>query len=184
MAHGVCPPWVGYLMLNPLRKLLEHPDRLFGRFVFEGGRVLEPGCGTGYFTLPLARMVGESGRVVAVDIQRAMLDITRRRAEKAGLSDRIEYRLAGEDGLNALDLAGTIDLAAAMHMVHEVPDAGAFFRETSAALKPGGRLLMVEPRGHTSESEMNRFLELAGEAGLALDSRLGGVVGRGAVLVK
>ena len=69
MAHGVCPFWVGYLLLSPLRKLFESPDRILGPFVTEGMMVLEPGCGMGYFTLPLARMVGAKGKVVALEIQ-------------------------------------------------------------------------------------------------------------------
>ena len=62
MAEHLCPPWVGYLLLNPLRRLLENPDKMLGQFVQDGMVVLEPGCGMGYFTLPLARMVGPEGR--------------------------------------------------------------------------------------------------------------------------
>ena len=69
MAKHVCPFFMGYLLLNPLRKLLENPDRLLGPFVRPGMTVLEPGCAMGFFTLPLARMVGATGRVIAVDIQ-------------------------------------------------------------------------------------------------------------------
>lgn len=80
MTRLVCPPWVGYLLVNPVRKLLENPDKIMGRFVREGMVVLEPGCGMGYFTLPLARMVGQKGRVVAVDIEPKMLSMLARRA--------------------------------------------------------------------------------------------------------
>jgi ubiquinone/menaquinone biosynthesis C-methylase UbiE len=71
---------VGYLLLNPVRKLLENPDKILGRFVREGMIVLEPGCGMGYFTLSLARMVGPEGRVVAVGIEPKMLSMLARRA--------------------------------------------------------------------------------------------------------
>ena len=66
MANRVCPHWVGYLLINPLRNLFENPNKILGPFVQEGMTVLEPGCGMGYFTLPLARMVGPKGRIVAV----------------------------------------------------------------------------------------------------------------------
>ena len=62
MADHVCPPWVGYFLLNPLRKLVESPSKLFNPFVREGMVVLEPGCAMGFFTLPLARMVGPAGK--------------------------------------------------------------------------------------------------------------------------
>ena len=70
MANHVCPWWVGYLLLLPLRRLRQSPRKWLGRFVTEGMVVLEPGPGMGFFTLDLARMVGASGRVVAVDVQK------------------------------------------------------------------------------------------------------------------
>ena len=100
MPYHVCPPWVGYLLLlNPVRKILENPNRILGPLVQEGMVVLEPGCAMGYFTLPLARMVGSSGRVLAVDIQPKMLSILVRRAQKAGLADRILCREADQKSL-------------------------------------------------------------------------------------
>ena len=99
MADRVCPHWVGYLLINPLRKLFENPNKILGPFVQEGMIVLEPGCGMGYFTLPLARMVGPKGRIVAVDIQPKMLSGLRRRAQKAGLLSRIEFAILERMGL-------------------------------------------------------------------------------------
>ncbi|MGO9423029.1 methyltransferase domain-containing protein [Roseiarcus sp.] len=58
--------------------------------------VLEPGPGMGFFTLELARLVGPEGRVVAVDVQPKMIAGLRRRAERAGLLDRIDVRVAPE----------------------------------------------------------------------------------------
>ena len=98
MAARICPPWKGYLLLNPLRKLLENPNKILGQFVREGMTVLEPGCGMGYFTLPLARLVGPEGRVVAVEIQPKMLSALERRARKAGLLSRIELAKLGRTG--------------------------------------------------------------------------------------
>ena len=74
MARTICPSWLGYFLINPLRKLLENPDKILGQFVREGMTVLEPGCGMGFFTLPLARMVGPKGRVVVADSRGAAKD--------------------------------------------------------------------------------------------------------------
>jgi len=87
VAKRVCPFWVGYMLINPLRNLFENPHKLFGDLVHEGMIVLEPGCGMGYFTLPLARMVGTSGRVIAIDIQPKMIAVLAKRALSAGLFD-------------------------------------------------------------------------------------------------
>jgi ubiquinone/menaquinone biosynthesis C-methylase UbiE len=105
-----------------LRKLLENPDKILGQFVREGMIVLEPGCGMGYFTLPLARMVGPRGRVIAAEVQAKMLSALDRRARKANLLDRIELRQVGAEGLGVEDLFGQVDFAVAIHVVHEVPD--------------------------------------------------------------
>jgi ubiquinone/menaquinone biosynthesis C-methylase UbiE len=138
---------------------------MLGPFVGTGMTVLEPGCGMGYFTLPLARMVGQKGRIVAVDIQTRMLAALGRRARKAGLSDRIELRHTREDGLGLADLAGTVDFAVALHVVHEVPDPASFFAEIWQALKPDAELLVVEPKGHVSEESFAESVVAAKNAG-------------------
>ncbi|ADK85065.1 Methyltransferase type 11 [Desulfarculus baarsii DSM 2075] len=169
MAEHVCPVWVGYLLLSPLRKLMESPRKLLGSYISPGMTVLEPGCGMGFFTLPVARMVGPEGKVVAVDIQPKMLQKVRARAASAKLLDRIETRLATGDVLGLEDLAGGVDFALALHVVHELKDQAGFFREIHEALKPGGRLLVVEPRGHVSADNFAEFLALAHRAGLETD---------------
>jgi ubiquinone/menaquinone biosynthesis C-methylase UbiE len=165
MAHQVCPSWVGYLLINPLRKLFENPNTILGPFVKEGMVILEPGCGMGYFTLPLARMAGPKGRIIAVDIQAKMLSTLRRRAQRAGLSERIELRHIRENGLGVNDLAGKVDFAVALHVVHEVPDQGAFFTEIRQSLKQDGTLLFAEPKGHVSRDQFAASVVVAENAG-------------------
>ncbi len=171
MAHRVCPWWLGYALLNPLRRLLERPEALLAPWLREGMVVLEPGPGMGYFTLPLAHLVGPSGRVVAVDLQERMLEALRRRAERAGLADRVETRLATEGSLGVEDLAGRVDLCVAIHVAHEMPDPGGFFRQVRQALVPGGRVVVVEPRGHVSEAQLESIVAAALEAGLEVEQR-------------
>ena len=166
MADHICPLWVGRLLLSPLRKLVENPKKIFGPFVDEGMVVLEPGCAMGYFTLPLARMVGPEGRVIAVDIQPKMLAALERRARRAGLIERIEIREAGPDGLGIDDLAQSVDFCPVMHVAHEVSDQRKFFSDISSALKPGGRVLVVEPGRHVSPEAFELSLSAAEKAGL------------------
>jgi len=91
MAEHVCPWWIGYFLVSPVRRWLQNPEELIKPYITPGMIVLEPGPGMGFFTLPLARRVG-SGRVVAVDIQPKMISALRRHAEKAGLLQRIDTR--------------------------------------------------------------------------------------------
>jgi ubiquinone/menaquinone biosynthesis C-methylase UbiE len=171
-------------LLSPLRRLFENPDRILGPFVREGMTVLEPGCGMGFFTLPLARLVGPRGRVVAVDIQPKMLSVLKRRAEKSRLLDRIELRLVESSKPGLVDLAGKVDLVAALHMVHEIPDQAAFFSESREVLKPGGRLLIIEPRGHVSTAQFDRTVSLAEKAGFKCEASSGKLPARAASLAR
>jgi ubiquinone/menaquinone biosynthesis C-methylase UbiE len=127
--------------------------------------VLEPGPGMGFFTLELARLVGASGRVIAVDIQSHMLDGLRRRAAKAGVLDRLETRLATPDSVGLADLTAAVDFTLVIAVVRELPAAAPFFREVARASKPGARLLFVEPRGHVTASLFDDELRAARDAG-------------------
>ena len=72
MPH-VCPWWMGYFHLGPIRKMLHDPRKILGSYVETGMKVLDVGPGMGFFTLYLARMVGEGGRVYAIDLQEKMI---------------------------------------------------------------------------------------------------------------
>lgn len=170
MAEHVCPWWIGYFLVSPIRRWLQNPDEVVAPYVTPGMTVLEPGPGMGFFTLPLAQRVG-SGRVIAVDIQPRMLKSLRHRATKAGLIQRIETRLAKPDSLGIEDLSGTVDFVLAVAVVHEMPSAGNFFREAAAAMAPGGRLLFAEPAGHVNDQKFAEELESARRAGLAATDR-------------
>jgi SAM-dependent methyltransferase len=166
MATHTCPWWAGYLLTSPLRRLVESPRKLFAPHVRAGMLVLEPGPGMGFFTLELARLVGPHGRVVAVDVQERMLVGLRRRATRAGLLERLDVRLAVGGDLGVDDLAGRVDFAVLFHMLHEVPDQSTLLRAVHAALAPGGRLLLVEPRGHVTAERFADSLARCRSVGL------------------
>jgi ubiquinone/menaquinone biosynthesis C-methylase UbiE len=164
--HHVCPWWMGYFLASPLRRLAQNPERILRPYLREGMRFLEIGPGMGFFTLPMARMAGEKGKIYCVDIQQQMLDSLVRRAEKSGLTGRIECRRCTDVSLGVNDLVGTIDLAVAIAVVHEVPDARALFREVFSCLKQGGKMLIAEPSKRVSADEFSATLAAAAEAGL------------------
>ena len=167
MAERVCPWWIGYLLASPARRWMAgNPENLLEPYVREGMTVLEPGPGTGFFTLPLARLVGPAGRVVAVDIQPMMLSSLQRRARKAGVQQRVETRLAKPESMELDDLKGAVDFVLAFAVVHEMPSAGAFFGEAAAALKPGGLLFFAEPSGHVTQESFQKELHAARQAGM------------------
>jgi len=171
MAGRLCPWWLGYFIANPVRRLWQDPGVILGPFISEGMRVLEPGCGMGFFTIEIARLVGPRGKVVAVDLQPKMVAGLKRRARRAAVDNRIDARLASETLLNVDDLAGTIDFALAFALVHELPDPRGFFGEMHRALRRGRKILLAEPNGHVTEAQFAATVESAKSAGFRLVDR-------------
>lgn len=166
MAERVCPPWIGYLLASPIRRLLHNPCKILSPYVRDGMTVLEPGPGMGFFTLELARMVGPTGRVVALDMQPKMLKELKRRAVKIGLAERVDARQTPSTSLGVTDLVGKVDFVLAFAVVHEMPSADVFFSEVAATMKPGACLLFAEPDGHVKRERFQAELNAAERVGL------------------
>ncbi|HSU04951.1 MAG TPA: methyltransferase domain-containing protein [Acetobacteraceae bacterium] len=169
--HGVCPWWAGYLLASPLRRLQCDPAAVLAPYVRAGMTVLEPGPGMGFFTLELARKVGATGRVIAVDVQSRMISGLRRRATKAGLSGRIDARVAEPDTLGVDDLANQVDFVFAFAVVHEMPSAAGFFAQAAWTMKPGSLLLLAEPAGHVDQTIFDAELAAARAVSLTVQDR-------------
>jgi ubiquinone/menaquinone biosynthesis C-methylase UbiE len=171
MVHLVCPWWVGYLLLSPLRRWAQNPRKILEPHVEPGMTVLDVGCAMGFFTLDLVRLVGQDGRVVAVDLQPRMLQTLVKRARRVGLSERIETRECGDHDLEIGDLEGGVDFALAFAVAHEVPDGSGFMAQLHRALRPGGRLLLAEPRGHVKRADFDATVVAAEQAGFEVVER-------------
>ena len=171
METHVCPWYIGYFLINPLRRWMQNPNKILTPLVQDGMAVLEVVPGMGFFTLPLARLVGERGRIYSVDVQEKMLQSLKRRAAKAGLTGRIESRICSGASLQIGDLAGKIDFALAFAVVHEVPDQKKLFAEIRGSLKKNGRLLISEPDGRVTAEKFDETLALAAGEGFRVVER-------------
>ncbi len=165
MEEHICPWYVGYLLINPLRKLFQNPEKILHPYIKPGMRILEPGPAMGFFSLALARLAGETGRVFCVDVQEKMMEHLQRRAARANLLDRIELRVCDGSSLQVKDLKGSIDFALAFAMVHEVPDQRHFLAEVFDSLRKGGLFLIAEPVGHVDMEQFNNTLAKARSVG-------------------
>lgn len=158
----ICPAGRARFLVNPLRRLIHRPGVILEPFVRAGDTVADIGCGPGFFTLPLARLVGHGGRVLAVDRQEGMLAVLKRRAIRAGLDERI---LAHRCPAGIIGYPGPCDFVLAFYMVHEVPSIPGFLREVRAMLRPGGKLLVAEPWGHVGQEEFDHTVAVAEKTG-------------------
>jgi len=166
--HRVCPWYVAYLFDNPLRKLFHDPAKILGPYIKPGMTVMDIGCGMGFFSLGMARLVGPEGKVLSLDIQPQMLNVLERRAKRAGLLERIEAKLIEPDGLG---IERKVDFALAFWMVHEVPDQEVFFRDVSDVLRPGSRIFISEPKPHVTAKDLEETIRIAEEAGFEVLDR-------------
>lgn len=163
--HVLCPWWMGYFLASPLRRLYQNPERILAPHVKIGMVALDVGSAMGYFTLPLARLVGENGRVIAVDLQEKMIRSLRSRARRAGLAGRIETRTCSSTSLGIDNLVDQVDFALAFAVMHEMPEARGTLVSIYQSLRPGGRLLLAEPSGHVTIEEFARTTATAKECG-------------------
>jgi ubiquinone/menaquinone biosynthesis C-methylase UbiE len=148
-----------------LRQFLYSPEDILKPHIREGMNVLDVGCGTGFFSLPIARIVGETGRVVCVDLQTRTIKCLVRRSKKAGLSDRIDARICQKNSLVLNDIAGKIDFVLAFAVVHEVPDKERLLSEIRNTMKEGGKLLIAEPKAHVSKTDFDKTIFIARSVG-------------------
>jgi len=158
----VCPWWLCFTFDNPLRKLLHNPEAILRPYVRPGSTVIDIGPGMGYFSIPLARLVGSAGRVIAIDVQAKMLEALASRARRSGMSERIQPHLASPDSLGNHPKA---DFVMAFWMVHEVPNQRTFLTEIFGFLKPKGLFLLAEPIFHVPKKSFLRTVETANEIG-------------------
>ncbi|MBD3278068.1 MAG: methyltransferase domain-containing protein [Candidatus Aegiribacteria sp.] len=164
----VCPVWMGYILSSPLRKLIEKPSKRLSPHLEEGMTVIDAGCAMGFYSIPMARMVGPSGRVVCVDLQEKMVRKLFKKAKKKDLHDRIEARVCTSADLNLGDLKGVADFVLAASVVHEVPDAGRFFSQLFSTMREGAKLMVLEPSGHVSRKSFEDTMAAAVEKGYRL----------------
>jgi len=138
-----CPSWLGWMVEldNPFTRTNRAATIIGLLAVRPGMCVLDAGCGPGRLALPLARAVGPGGAVTALDVQEAMLDKVRGKAEAEGISwVRCVRAALGEGALEA----ESFDRALLVTVLGEIPAAAEAMREMYAALKPGGLLSVTE----------------------------------------
>ena len=161
----VCPWWLAYTFDNPIRELFHKPRKMLSPYVKEGMRVMDVGCGMGFFSIGMAKLVGDNGKVIAVDLQQEMLDIMLKRAKHAGLADRISPQHCEPDKIGILE---KVDFILTFWMVHEVGNQKDFFSELGSNLTAGGKILMAEPKMHVSAEDIAQTIKIAQSTGLRL----------------
>ena len=144
------------------RRWLQNPRKILSPYIEEGMTVLDLGCGPGFFSVDIAQMVGKSGRVIASDLQEAMLQKLRDKIQGTELEERITLHRCQK---NRIGVSANVDFVLAFYMVHEVPNQEDFFDEIGSILKPNGQVLIVEPAFHVLKTAFEETIKTARSAG-------------------
>ncbi len=159
----ICPHKFAFMLDNWFRKLLQNPKKILGEYINKGNTVMDVGCGPGFFSIDMAKMVGETGKVIAVDLQPQMLEKVKRKATRKGVVDRMTFHQCGSTGIG---LDQKVDFILAFYVIHETPNSKEFLAELKQMLNQGGKLLVVEPKMHVTQEKFDIMLKHAREAGL------------------
>jgi ubiquinone/menaquinone biosynthesis C-methylase UbiE len=162
--NHVCPMSLAGSLDSRLRRWLQNPRKILGPYVKEGMTALDVGCGPGFFSVDMACMVGDSGRVIACDLQEGMLQIIRDKIRGTDLEERVTLHKCEEKSVGVTD---PVDFVLLFYTAHEVPDEEALFDELAAIVKPGGRILLVEPPFHIPKAVFAKTVGRAQDAGFS-----------------
>ncbi len=138
--HYQGAPW----LMRETRQREEDCETLLKALNVQPGQVVcDMGCGNGFYTLQLAKLVGEQGKVLAVDIQPEMLHMLSERAREAGITNIVP--VTGTQVDPRLE-PGSVDLILLVDVYHEFSHPAQMLAAMRTALKPGGRIALAEFR--------------------------------------
>jgi len=163
--NRVCPVERPGSLDNKLRKWLQSPVKILKPYIKEGMTVIDIGCGPGFFTIPLAELVGKNGKVIAADLQDGMLQKILRNINGTELEKRIDLHKCEQ---NKIGITEKADFILAFYVVHEIPDQENFFKEIKSLLNKDGMIFIVEPNFHVTKKSFEEMKRKAESSGLKL----------------
>jgi ubiquinone/menaquinone biosynthesis C-methylase UbiE len=150
---------------NRFRRWFQNPRKILSPYIKQGMTVLDLGCGPGFSSIDMAQMVGKSGRVIAADLQKGMLQKLSDKIQGTEFGERIRLHKSEE---NRIGVPEKVDFTLAFYVVHELPNQNKFFEELKSILKPTGQALVVEPSFRVSKMAFEETLRKARDAGFIL----------------
>jgi ubiquinone/menaquinone biosynthesis C-methylase UbiE len=161
----LCPTWGAVGLDNYFRKLLHNPQKILKPFIKNGMTVLDIGCGPGFFTLEMAKMLRGTGKVIAADVQEGMLKKVRKKIKGTDLEHTVELH---KSNFENIDIVEKVDFVLAFWMVHEVRNQKKFLEELASILRPDGLVFIIEPKLHVSKRKFERMIDMIKESGLTI----------------
>lgn len=154
--HSVCPVEKAGGLDHSLRRLVQNPQKLLKPYIKEDMTVLDFGCGPGFFSIEMAKMLNK-GKVIAADLQQGMLDIVSKKIQGTSLKKKIQLHKTEPD---TIQLKEKVDFILAFYVLHEVPDQKLLFEEFKELLKPDGQVLIIEPNFHVKKKDFADMIKI------------------------
>jgi len=164
----ICPVERAGGLDNSVRRLFQNPKKILRPYISEGMIILDLGCGPGFFSIEIAKMLNNSGKVIAVDLQEGMLEKVKNKIIGTELEKRIEIHKCDEKKIGVTEM---VDFILAFYMIHEVPDQDNLFKELKSILKPGGKVYIIEPKFHVSNNSFETMISKLDTVGFDLIDR-------------
>jgi ubiquinone/menaquinone biosynthesis C-methylase UbiE len=162
--NRVCPVEIAGSLDSKIRRWLQNPVKILEPYVKKGITALDIGCGPGFFSVAIAGLVGENGKVIAADLQEGMLQKLNQKIKGTELEKRIILHKCEKDKIG---FAGKVDFILAFYMVHEVPNQENFFQELKSLLNENGTIFIVEPKlFHVSKKAFEETVRKTESVGL------------------
>lgn len=155
MKKRICPVEKACGLDNKIRRFFQNPQKILGRYIKDGMTILDLGCGPGFFSVEIAKMIGKSGKVIAADLQEGMLQILRNKIKGTDIEKRIKLHKCEENRIGIVD---KVDFVLAFYMVHEVPSQGNLLREIQSILNSNGKVFIIEPKFHVSKKAFEEMI--------------------------
>ncbi len=177
--NRICPVELAGSLDNKFRRWIQNPRKILAPYVKEGMKVLDFGCGPGFFSIEMAKIVGRKGKVIAADLQEGMLETIRTKTKGTEFENIIRLHKVEKDKISVTD---KVDFILIFYVVHEVPDKNNLFKELKNILSEKGKLLIVEPPLHVSKKAFEAMLKLVKDNGFTVKQDFKLSLGRTAVL--
>jgi ubiquinone/menaquinone biosynthesis C-methylase UbiE len=161
----VCPVEGAGILDSNIRRWFQNPAKIIAPYIEPNMKVIDFGCGPGFFTIEIARNLSDKGKVFAVDLQQGMLNKLSEKIKNAPFANRIALHKCEQ---KKLGLTEKVDFILAFYVVHEVPDPDRLLSEFKLLLNPGGSLLIVEPKGHVNKNKFDATVNLLKQTGFSV----------------
>ena len=178
--HSVCPMYMAGILDSKIRRFFFNPNKILKPYIRENITALDIGCGPGVYTIEIAELLKGTGKVIAVDMQKEMLEIIRGKIRGKPIEKNILLHQCSQEKIGVKE---NVDFVLLFYVVHEVPSKENLFDEVLPLINPNGLLMIVEPKLVSAKS-FNEMVNKIKEKGFEEFDKLKITLSRGIVLRK